>query len=91
MPNDRDPRFESSEPLDEDRRKFIAACGKFAAVTPPVLTVLLSTSLNSEAVAKSGGESNGHHDRPGWGHHHHHHDRDRDMFEWLERLLCKFF
>ncbi|WP_424631329.1 hypothetical protein [Bradyrhizobium sp. SYSU BS000235] len=40
---------------DEDRRKFLAACGKFAVVTPPAITLLLSTSLNSTAVATSGG------------------------------------
>ena len=40
---------------DEDRRKFLATCGRFAAVTPPVLTVLLSTSLTSNAVAGSMG------------------------------------
>ena len=47
---------------DEDRRKFIAACGKFAVVTPPALTLLLSTSLNSTAIAKSSGGNgnNGH-------------------------------
>ena len=45
---------------DEDRRRFLAACGKFAAVTPPAITVLLSTSLNSTAIARSGGKgSNG--------------------------------
>ena len=40
---------------DEDRRKFLVSCGKFAAITPPAITMLLSTSLNSEAIAKSGG------------------------------------
>ena len=39
---------------DEDRRKFLAALGKFAVVTPPAITVLLSTSLNSTAIANSG-------------------------------------
>lgn len=44
---------------DEDRRKFIAACGKFAIVTPPAVTLLLSTSLNSTAIAAStGGNQN---------------------------------
>lgn len=38
----------------EDRRKFLAACGKFAVVTPPAITMLLSTSLSSSAVATSG-------------------------------------
>lgn len=40
---------------NEDRRKFLAACGKFAVVTPPAVTMLLSTSLNSAAVAHSNG------------------------------------
>jgi hypothetical protein len=42
---------------DTDRRRFLAACGKFAVVTPPAMTVLLSTSLTSTAIAKSGGGS----------------------------------
>ncbi len=42
---------------DEDRRRFLAVCGKFAVVTPPALTVLLSTSLTSTAIASSGGTS----------------------------------
>lgn len=40
---------------DEDRRKFLATCGKFAVVTPPAVTLLLSTSLHSSAVAQSAG------------------------------------
>jgi hypothetical protein len=41
-----------------DRRRFLAACGKFAVVTPPAITLLLSTSLNSTAIAGSGGKGN---------------------------------
>jgi hypothetical protein len=44
----------------EDRRKFLASCGKFAVVTPPAVTLLLSTSLNSTAVAQSAGHSGNH-------------------------------
>src|SRR5436305_1341574 len=40
---------------DKDRRRFLATCGKFAVVTPPAITMLLSTSLHSSAVAQSGG------------------------------------
>lgn len=61
--------------MDADRRKFLASCGKFAAVTPPALTMLLSTSLTSDAIASSGG---------GRG-------RDRDWPSWLERLLDRLF
>src|SRR5215213_10025669 len=38
-----------------DRRKFLAACGRFAVVTPPAITMLLSTSLTSDAIAASAG------------------------------------
>ncbi|PST27305.1 hypothetical protein C7U60_03280 [Mesorhizobium plurifarium] len=40
---------------DEDRREFLKSCGRFAVVTPPAVTMLLSTSLTSNAIAKSGG------------------------------------
>jgi hypothetical protein len=62
--------------VDADRRKFLASCGKFAAVTPPALTILLSTSLSSDAIARSGGGGRG---------------RDRDLPGWLERLLDRLF
>jgi hypothetical protein len=38
----------------EDRRDFLKAAGRFAAVTPPAITLLLSTSLTSDAIAGSG-------------------------------------
>ena len=46
----------------EDRRKFLISCGRFAAVTPPAMTLLLSTSLTSTAIARSGysGHDGGH-------------------------------
>ena len=62
--------------VDADRRKFLASCGKFATVTPPALTMLLFTSLTSDAIASSG--------RGGKG-------RDRDLPGWLERLLDRLF
>ena len=42
---------------DQDRREFLAKCGRFAAVTPPAMTMLLSTTLSGKAIAKSGGVS----------------------------------
>lgn len=42
------------------RRDFITRMGKFAILTPPTVTMLLDVSMNSHAVAASGG-------RPGWG------------------------
>ena len=38
----------------EGRRKFLISAGRFAAVTPPAITLLLSTSLTSDAIAHSG-------------------------------------
>jgi hypothetical protein len=52
----------------EDRRQFLISAGKFAAVTPPAMTLLLSTSLTSDAIAHSG--SGRGRDKPGnngWG------------------------
>lgn len=88
MTAENEPKIEGHDPLDEDRRKFLAACGKFAAITPPALTILLSTSLNSEAVAKSGGGSGGSSDGHGG---RRHGGRDFDLFAWLEQILSKFF
>lgn len=81
---DKNPNSESDTSLDSDRRKFLAACGKFAVVTPPAVTLLLSTSLNSEAIAKSGNGDNDGSDNDGRG------NRYRgDFWSWLERLLEK--
>jgi hypothetical protein len=56
MPLNQDhPSVGTEAPLDDDRRKFLASCGKFAVVTPPAITMLLSTSLTSTAIAHSGG------------------------------------
>jgi hypothetical protein len=50
-----------------DRRAFLAAAGKFAVVTPPVMTMLLSTSLASPAIAASGQGDNKVHGNNGVG------------------------
>lgn len=42
---------------DLARRAFLESCGKFAVVTPPAISLLLSTTLASPAVAASGGSS----------------------------------
>ena len=39
----------------EDRRRFLQSCGRFAVTVPPAMTILLSTSLSSKAIAKSTG------------------------------------
>jgi hypothetical protein len=63
----------------EDRRAFLASCGKFAVVTPPAITLLLSTSLHSTAIARSGGHSDfgGHKSAGGHGDRDRGHDHDR--------------
>ncbi len=54
------PVFKKSE---EDRRSFLKSCGRFAATVPPAMTVMLSTSLTSNAIARSTGS--GHHGHGG--------------------------
>src|SRR5437764_3654284 len=44
---------------NDDRRTFLKNCGKFAVVTPPAVTFLLSTSMSSKAIAASGGKGGG--------------------------------
>jgi hypothetical protein len=46
---------------EDDRRDFLKKAGRFAVITPPAVTFLLSTTMSSKAIAGSGG-------RPGWGH-----------------------
>jgi hypothetical protein len=69
----------AEQELDADRRKFLAACGRFAVVTPPAVTLLLSTSLNSDAIAHSGSGREGGGGTP------------RHRPGWLERLLDWLF
>jgi hypothetical protein len=64
-------RADVREDANEDRRKFLATCGKFAVVTPPAITLLLSTSLHSPAIAASYGKGK---DRD----HDYYHRDDRD-------------
>jgi hypothetical protein len=72
MPN---PMNEAEAASAADRRKFLAACGKFVVVTPPAITLLLSTSLNSTAIAHSGGRGDNSYPRSG-GRDNDHDDRD---------------
>ena len=51
---------EEQVPGGDDRRDFLKKCGKFALVTPPTVSFLLSTSMSSRAIAASSG-------RPGHG------------------------
>lgn len=44
-----------SSPHEDDRQEFLRSCGRFASVTPPTITALLSTSLSSTAIASSDG------------------------------------
>jgi hypothetical protein len=49
----------STKDTDLARRNFLKSCGKFAVVTPPAISLLLSTSLDSPAVAASGANGGG--------------------------------
>jgi hypothetical protein len=44
----------------EARRRFLATCGKFAVITPPAMTVLLSSTAQNYAVAGSGHSGRSH-------------------------------
>lgn len=48
---------------EQARREFLKKAGRFAAVTPPSISLLLGTSLSSGAIAASHGARPGH----GWG------------------------
>ncbi len=45
------------------RRRFLLNCGKFAVVTPPVVTLMLSTAERSYAVVASGARGRGNNGR----------------------------
>lgn len=51
----------------EARRRFLATCGKFAVITPPAMTVLLSSTAQNYAVARSGQSGHSSHGNNGWG------------------------
>jgi len=57
------------EPISEEhaRRDFLKKAGRFAVVTPPAITLLLGTSLNSRAIARSAGSGGKGGSRPGHG------------------------
>ena len=80
MEDDKPGADAPSAPATADRRKFLAALGRFSAVTPPAITLLLSTTLSSEAIAHSGGGEGRHHNKHhSWNEGRHHgwdHNRD---------------
>ncbi|MGB7951239.1 MAG: hypothetical protein WCH75_26455, partial [Candidatus Binatia bacterium] len=47
--------MEKRDHPSEERRNFIAKCGRFAMVTPPAIALLLSADGRSYADAVSGG------------------------------------
>jgi hypothetical protein len=50
---------ENRNAAERDRRAFLVSAGKFAVAVPPVMTVLLSTTMSSTAIAQSGAPSGG--------------------------------
>ncbi|QPB23944.1 hypothetical protein [Rhizobium sp. 007] len=64
MATERETKEKSDASSAMERRDFIKGLGKFAALTPPAVTVLLDVAMNSPAVAASGGRPGR---RPGWG------------------------
>ena len=55
-----DPKPVLEDADREARRAFLARCGRFAAVTPPAMTMLLAaSSVPQEAHASTIGHGNG--------------------------------
>ena len=56
MEHERSPPTTGDQPpsSEDDRREFLKKCGRFAAVTPTAVTLMLSTSQTSGAIAASG-------------------------------------
>jgi hypothetical protein len=50
---------DKSKAAETDRREFLSTAGKFVAVVPPAMTMLLSTSMSSSAIAQSAKGNNG--------------------------------
>lgn len=50
-----DGQRDGSDNVANDRRAFLATAGKFAVSVPPAMVLLLSTSMNSPAIAQSAG------------------------------------
>lgn len=42
---------------ERDRRAFLAKAGKAGVIVPPAMMMLLSTSMNSPAIAQSSGKA----------------------------------
>jgi hypothetical protein len=53
-------------PETKARREFLKKAGRFAALTPPAITLLLGTSLSTRAIAGSSG-SQSYKPGNGWG------------------------
>lgn len=72
--------MDNNHPAASARREFLKKCGKYAAVTPPTIALMLSSAEQSYAQAISGGgfppghHGGGHGRGDGW--FGHHHDRD---------------
>lgn len=49
----------TEEQLRAARRSFLASCGRFAAVTPPLVTLMVAASAQNYATAASGGGPRG--------------------------------
>lgn len=50
---------EREDRVEHDRRTFLNTFGKAAIVAPPVITMMLSTSMASPAIAASTGGTSG--------------------------------
>jgi hypothetical protein len=56
--NNFNQRMSPAESGLEDRREFLKKCGKYAVVTPPVMTALLTRSNKAVASGDQGEDNN---------------------------------
>lgn len=57
--SDENKREDTGKATEQDRRTFLESCGRFAIITPPAVTMLLSTTMTSDAIAHSSRGSQG--------------------------------
>lgn len=73
---------EKKNQKEMDRRGFLKASGKYAVATPAAVTFLLSTTLSTQAVARSGGVKHGGGKHLGW-------KAKKKQLKWKRRVALR--
>jgi hypothetical protein len=59
MSDEREHAAVRQDELIDERRRFLLSCGRYAMITPPIMTLGLASDQQSFAVAGSGASSGG--------------------------------